>query len=153
MTTIGKELQHGFYETYIGTQTIPGCDCKPCEAGYKRRLEFQNSLSRFNPSSPRKQPKPTGSKFDGRDHGTWATYNAGCRCRPCTDAATEYQKTRRTATFYKKEQERFIALSEQEKEALRAKWRKYYAQNREAITANHRRNYVSRAGQAKTRNV
>ena len=128
MTTIGKELQHGFYETYIGTQTIPGCDCKPCEAGYKRRLEFQNSLSRFNPSSPRKQPKPTGSKFDGREHGARATYVAGCRCRECTDAPAAYTASRSASA----------------PDRVKAQWREYYARNKEAIRETRRIQYAEK---------
>ena len=30
-----------------------------------------------------------------RQHGTASTYNAGCRCRPCTDAKSRYVVERR----------------------------------------------------------
>ena len=52
MTTIGKETpQHGTYSRYIGSETLPACDCQACKGAFKMRMDFRKSV--VNPSAKR----------------------------------------------------------------------------------------------------
>ena len=69
-------MKHGRYETYVGTERVKGCNCKPCAAAFRERNHARRMLQHKNNAKP--GPKPTG-----RTHGLPATYNAGCRCQEC----------------------------------------------------------------------
>ena len=52
------KLTHGTYECSVGTQEIPGCDCRPCTAAWKARLEARKSFSYYKaPESYRRSTK------------------------------------------------------------------------------------------------
>ena len=42
-----KNLRHGTFERCVGTETIPGCSCKPCERAYRARLTARKSFGYY----------------------------------------------------------------------------------------------------------
>jgi len=69
-------VNHGRYETYVGTDRVKGCNCKACRGAFKTHCNMKRMITHKNNAKP--GPKPTG-----RTHGLPATYNAGCRCEEC----------------------------------------------------------------------
>ena len=45
-----RKFQHGTFERFLGTETIEGCDCEPCEAAYRFRITARKSFSYYRPA-------------------------------------------------------------------------------------------------------
>lgn len=83
-----------------------------------------------------------------RAHGKSSTYNAGCRCDPCREARSEYDRRR-----YEANREEVIESARKYYEANREKalesGRRYNEANRERVAERKRRyNEANREGQA-----
>ena len=108
-------LKHGTYECCVGTQDIPGCDCKPCTKAWRQRIEERKDFAYYRNNSrattqfgskphrrrsnpydyqpPVKQGRPILNIRD-RKHPGLQTYNKGCRCVPCVDLMSRYRRER-----------------------------------------------------------
>ena len=42
-----KIQHHGTFDCFVGTETIPGCSCKPCERAYRARLTARKSFGYY----------------------------------------------------------------------------------------------------------
>jgi hypothetical protein len=72
-----------------------GCRCGECTAAWTAKIQRRRSDRRAL-----LEPDESGVMVTSAPvrHGLKATYdNWGCRCRPCTDAKTEYARSRYSA--------------------------------------------------------
>lgn len=45
MREVEKVAAHGTYERFVGTDTVPGCDCRPCKKGFRARMAIKNAMT------------------------------------------------------------------------------------------------------------